>query len=301
MFYHQVFGLRCASDVELPAFLASDSGETDFEVKIVSQLPEFSNAPTVVKPFSSYNDKEFRYQVPDTATYFVREGKQIWICPATEDWSSILLFFYSNAIAAMLFQRNLIPFHVSGVLDGDGVWLLSAPSRTGKSTTALKLKERGYPVFTDDTALVFMENGRCMATPSYPMIRAWRGTLENQESYDEASAFQIRAEVEKFGIHFHEQFQASAKPVKGIIYLQEQGDEITINPIKPSVGMQHLGNNVYRRQWILGMNKQLTQFKLITSIAKNIPFWMACRPKGKKTFGEFSEAIDLQIISQYGK
>lgn len=153
MFYHQVFGLRCASDVELPAFLVCDSSRVDFTVKITSQVLEFNLLPTVVKPFTSYNDREFRYQVPDIATYFVRDGKQIWICPLCEDWSSVLLFFYSNAIAALLFQRNLIPFHVSGVLDEDGVWLLSAPSRTGKSTTALKLKERGYPVFTDDTAL----------------------------------------------------------------------------------------------------------------------------------------------------
>ncbi|WP_209329433.1 hypothetical protein [Lunatimonas salinarum] len=300
MFYHQVFGLRCTSDIELPAFLASDTG-ADFEVKIVTQLPEFESAPTVTKPFSWYNEREFGYKVPDIATYFVRDGKEILICPVSEDWASILLFFYSNAIAALLFQRNLIPFHVSGVLQGDGVWLLSAPSRTGKSTTALKLQERGYPLFTDDTALVFMENGRCMAIPSYPMIRAWRATLENQEAYDKGAAFQIRAEVEKYGIHFHEQFQATAMPVKGIIYLQEQGSEISISSLKPSLGMQHLGNNVYRRQWVMGMNKQLMQFRLITSIAKKVPFWMASRPKGKKTFAEFSEAIDSQIFASYGK
>jgi hypothetical protein len=301
MYYYQVFGLKCASDIELPAFMSCTPGDTDFLVRGVQEVPDFESPPKFIKPLSSFNEREFRYHIEDVATYFVQDGSTIFICPQCEDWSSILLFFYSNAIAAMLYQRGLIPFHVSGVVDRDGVWLLSAPSRTGKSTTALKLQDRGYRVFTDDTALLFVENGACMAVPSYPMIRAWRGTLESQQSYSKESAFQIRAEVDKFGIHFHDHFQDAPQKVKGIIYLKEEGDEIGIKPLKPSEGMQHLGNNIYRRQLVIGMNLQQAQFKLLTAVAKTVPFWMAFRPKSKQTFSEFSEAIDHQIFSSHGK
>ena len=128
-YYYQVFGLTCASEIELPALLTLDNPtKIDFEVKLTDKLPEFEKVPNVVKPFSSFNEREFLYDFPEVAGYFVRNGEEILVKPHCIDWDSILLFFYSNALAAILFQRNLIPFHVSGVLDANGnAWLFPHP------------------------------------------------------------------------------------------------------------------------------------------------------------------------------
>lgn len=299
IYYYRVFGLDCSSEIELPALLSiPTSKKVDFEVKLASDdLPLFEAAPNVVKPFSSYNEREFLYKLPEVAEYYVREGKEIWIKNYCNDWDSILLFFYSNAIAAILFQRNLIPFHVSGVLDSKGnAWLFSAPTRTGKSTTALMLQELGYQLFTDDTCLLSITEEGIFAVSSYPMLRAWKPTLEQQESVSKKDAFQIRAEVEKFGVYFHKNFVAEPALVKSIVFLEMDGEDIVIEPLSPSLGMQALGNNIYRRQWIFGMKKQVIQFNSITSVAKQIPFYRAIRPKIKPSFKDFARSIHEQII-----
>lgn len=302
-YYYRVFGLDCSSEVELPAFLSiPQPDQVDFEVKLTQALPEFDTPPNIVKPFSSFNEKEFLYDFPEVAGYFVRDGKEIWIKPNSIDWDSILLFFYSNALAALLFQRNLVPFHVSGVLDQEGnAWLFSAPSRTGKSTTAIMLQDLGYRLFTDDTCLLSVREEGIFAVPSYPMLRAWKPTLDQQQVHSATDAFQIRAEVEKYGVYFHDHFVTQPSPVKGIFFLEMDGDRILIESQKPALGMQALGNNIYRRQWIYGMKKQLLQFQSITAIAKHVPFFKAIRPKDKPSFKEFAQALHEQILRGNGK
>ncbi|AOZ99136.1 hypothetical protein [Flavobacterium commune] len=301
---YRVFNLCCTSTIPLPSFIVNDVEDTipDFEVVLGNVEPNFKKEPTVTKPFTQFNENEFFYQVPDIAKYFVTDGNKVVIEPLCEDWDSILLFFYSNSIAAILFQKNLIPFHVSGVLDNKGgLWLFAAPSRTGKSTTALKLKEKGYALFTDDTALITIVNNECVAIASYPVLRAWENTMNNQQVYALSEGKQLRAEINKFGIAFHDDFVSSSQKVKGIIFLEMQGDSIQIERMKSAKGMQHLGNNIYRNKWVHGMNKQLLQFKTVSAISQKVPFWVATRPKDKPSFDSFADAIIEQIIEADGK
>ena len=48
------------------------------------------------------------------------------------------------------------------------------------------------------------------------------------------------------------------------------------------------------------MNKQLLQFRTITAIANQLPFFRAIRPKGKASFTNFAQAIHEQIIEADG-
>ncbi|TFV97391.1 hypothetical protein E4S40_01675 [Algoriphagus kandeliae] len=236
-------------------------------------------------------------EIEGVAKYLVRNGKEILIEPTSEDWKSILLFFYSNCLGALLFQRDLIPFHVSGVLDPDGkVWLFAAPSQTGKSTTALKLKEKGFEIFTDDTALIYVREGKCWSIPSYPMIRAWKNTLDKQSVFQPEEATQIRSEIDKYGIFFHEHFQDIPREVKGIIFLEEEGQEIQIRKIGVMEALPLLGNNIYRGYWVEGMKKQIIQFEVLTSIIRYTNFWKAIRPKNQDSFNSFTDEIIDQIL-----
>lgn len=300
---YKVFNLRCSSSIPLPSFVPIDINEkVDFEVILGSVSPDFKKEPKVKKPFTQFNENEFFYQIPDIARYFVSNGNKVVIEPLCDDWDSILLFFYSNCIAAILFQNDLIPFHVSGVIDKKGgLWLFAAPSRTGKSTTALKLKEKGYTYFTDDTALITVEDNQCVAIASYPVLRAWENTMNNQQVYTLSEGKQLRAEINKFGIAFHDDFVSSSQKVKGIIFLEMQGDSIQIERMKPAKGMQYLGNNIYRNTWVHGMNKQLLQFKTVSAISQKVSFWKATRPKNQPSFDSFADAIIEQIIEADGK
>jgi hypothetical protein len=238
--------------------------------------------------------------MPDIARYYVKNGEEIIIEPHGNNRDDILLYFYSNCMAAALIQRDLLPFHVSGIFISDNrVLLFAAPSRTGKSTTSVILQQKGYQPFTDDTAIMMVEDGVCYAYASYPMIRLWENTIRKQNLLDDSSKKLLRSDVElkKYGFMFHEKFVTSKVQVAGIVFLEEKGAEIQIERLTHQSAIETLSHNIYRRQWIPGMKKQLLQFKSLSAIAHVIPAWRAIRPKSKPTFQSFADAIAEQIIA----
>lgn len=303
-FHYIAFGLPIVSDIELPALMANnifDKTLRPLTISLGKVEDALKAAPLEIKPFSSFNDTEFRYELPDIGKYYVGNGVNVVIEPLCDRWDEILLYFYANCLAAALYQRNIIPFHVSGVfVDPAKVLLFAAPSRTGKSTTALMLQEIGYAPFTDDTAILHIINGKCHAQASYPMARLWQNTIDIQTKYDDERKQPIFTELDKFGFSFHDQFYPAPVEVAGIVFLEQKGNIIVVDRLKPIQCMQFLAGNVYRRQWVTGMKKQAVQFEQLTRIAHIAPAWKAIRPKDTDTFESFAKAIEKQVIKGYG-
>jgi hypothetical protein len=296
------YGIPIISSIKLTAFIENtEISATQIITVSEGKVPEnLEKPPLESRPFSVYNETEFLYNVPEVARFYVRDGKEIIIERTNGDWSEVLLFFYSNCLAAALLQRNLLPFHVSGVFVDEGkVLLFAAPSRTGKSTTSVMLQQRGYAPFTDDTAILMIENGKCYAQASYPMMRLWQNTIKEQRVLHETDKLELRSDLEldKYGFMFHKQFVSEKVEVVGIVFLDAESEEMKTEPLKLTTAIQQLGNNVYGKQWLNGMKKQILQFKQLTSIVNIIPSWKAYRPKGQATFNNFAEMIEDQIIS----
>jgi hypothetical protein len=188
---------------------------------------------------------------------------------------------------------------MSGIfISADKVLLFAAPSRTGKSTTALMLHQKGYALFSDDTVLLHVENGRCMATPSYPMIKLWQSTFKHQMVYDESAKNEVNSGFDKFAFMFHQQFSGDRVEVAGVVFLEEAGTEIKVEALNPGKGMKLLGENVYRRQWVRDMEKHQLEFQHLTDISRVLKSWKATRPVGESTFESFADVIEQQIVKQ---
>lgn len=306
IYKYLAYGIPVISSIKLTALIENTEILTTQAITVSEgKVPKnLEKTPLETKPFSVYNETELLYTVPEVARFYVRDGRKIIIERTNGDWSEVLLFFYSNCFIAALFQRNLIPFHVSGVfVDKGKVLLFAAPSRTGKSTTSVMLQQRGYAPFTDDTAILTVENGKCYTQASYPMIRLWQNTIKEQKVFHETEKFGLRSDLEldKYGFMFHEQFVSDKVEVAGIIFLDAEGHEMKIEKLKPSIAIQQLGNNIYHNQWLNGMKKQILQFKQLTSIVNTIPTWQASRPKGQATFESFAGMIEDQIINPINK
>ncbi|WP_168207883.1 hypothetical protein [Spirosoma sp. KCTC 42546] len=252
--------------------------------------------------FSKYNDNEFRHEIPKVARYYITQGEYIIIEPLCNNWNEILLYFYANCLSIALFQRNQLPFHVSGIfVKSDSVLLFAGPSQVGKSTTALMLQQKGYAPFTDDTALLTVENGICFAQASYPMMRLWQSTIDQQTLFQEAEKQSILTNIDKYAFSFHEKFRNEKVKVIGIVFLETIGEEIEIEKLKPSEQMVLLSNNIYRSEWLYGMRKYALQFIQLTEITKLLPAWKATRPKNVLSFGTFADNIIQNIIGEPDK
>lgn len=301
MYNYLFFGQWFVSEIDFPGISTIDPTSFNLLKPIriyYGKTPEkLKNLPTVEKPFSTFNECEFLYRIPEIAHYYIQNGDEICIEPISPNLSEVFIHFYSTALAAVLYQRNLIPFHASGVkINEKQIVLFPAPSRTGKSTTALFLDKSGYPIFTDDTVLLEVIDGKCFATPSYSIIRLWQNTIDENEAIQEADRYELRPGISKFGISIRERFSYDKMELAGLVFLDSNGNKLKIEQLKTKNIFPLLKRNVYRNQWINGMNKQVLQFQLIASISQCVPAFLAQRPKSKPTFEEFAASIEQEII-----
>ena len=298
MTYHYLaFGIPLISEIELPALLPLEK-ELDMEDPVYVRLgnvPAELSTPGIHADTSAFcNASEMIYTITEKIRFYIANGNTIIIEPIADNYTENLIYFYSNALAAMLYQRDLVPFHVSGVFTAPGkVVLFAAPSGTGKSTLAVKLQELGYAPFTDDTAVLFIENGKCYAQASYPMIRLWENTLDKQTllSTHEKQKIYDDGDRDKFGFLFHQQFATEPAEVEQIIFLEKAGSEIQVKPIKNIDAFKALSDNVYRCYWIPALQKSKLQFTLISQILQIVPNKLVTRPLEEPTFDQFPYII----------
>lgn len=304
MFNYLAFGMHIRARFELPGLHPSQASDSSNIVEVeLGKVPKrLINEVLEAKPFTVFNENEFIYNIPETAKYYISNGNRVIIEPLTDNFEEVLFYFYTGVLATVLFQKNILPLHVSGILlKNNTVLLFAGHQRAGKSSTSIMLQNKGYLPFTDDTAVLEVKDGICYAQSSYPIIRALEKTLEKQQVFDQQ---QIKPMIKvgfKYGINFHEKFIEYPVPVSGIVFISEEGEEVSISPMKAAEAIKYLKFNIYRKQWVSGMKKEMLQFKTITSIAQSqIQFFSATRPAEKDSFEIFAQAIEEQIINQIG-
>lgn len=297
MYHYLAYGIPVISEIELPALLPLENApEAQDPVYVkLGTVPVNLLAPGTAADRNAYcNASEMIYTISEKIRFYIANGHTIIIEPITGDYTDNLIYFYSNCLAAMLYQRNLVPFHVSGVFTApDKVVLFAAPSGTGKSTLAVKLQETGYRVFTDDTAVLFIEKDKCYAQASYPMIRLWENSINKQTFLKEVDKQKIYddGDRDKFGFSFHGQFATRPAEVEQIIFLEKEGTDIQVKPIKSVDAFKALADNVYRCHWIPALQKNRLQFELISSILQLTPNALVTRPLEIPTFNQFPAII----------
>jgi hypothetical protein len=117
----------------------------------------------------------YHFEYADGTEFLIDRGgtrvQGTWRGGATlEDTATYLL---GPIVAFVLRLRGLLAVHASAVeMDGAAV-LLVGTSGAGKSTTAAAFALNGWPVLTDDVAVIVPRDDRLEVVPSYPRLRLW--------------------------------------------------------------------------------------------------------------------------------
>lgn len=296
MYYYLAFGIPVISEIELSALLPFEgaaNSENPVYVKI-GTVPDELQGAVKASFFTSCTPNELICNIPKKIKLYIANGNEVIIEPIDPNYVSHIIHFYTTCLTAILYQRDQIPFHVSGVFAAPGkVVLFAAPSGAGKSTLAVKLQELGYAPFTDDTAVLYIENGKCYALASYPMMRLWEKTIFEQTLLNEDEKQKVYADDHrpKYGFSFHRKFAAEPAEVVQIIFLEKEGTEIQVKPIKNAHAFIALSNNVFGAHWVPAMQKSKLQFNLVSQVLNTIPCIQATRPESQDSFYEFPVAI----------
>ena len=98
-------------------------------------------------------DRERAILYAEAGTFAIAEGSQIRVEPADGvPASTISVWLHGWVAAFLLAQRGRFALHASVVDIGGTAVAVAGASRTGKSTTALRLTQRGHTLVTDDVS-----------------------------------------------------------------------------------------------------------------------------------------------------
>jgi energy-coupling factor transporter ATP-binding protein EcfA2 len=301
MYYYWAFGLNIHAEIPFPELYEVAAFDEPDAILSLGKVPltihgelGFRSESIMISP------KEYLLHVKDVASYYVQEGKSIVIEKNEEsDWDSVRLFCLSNAFAALLQQRNLIPLHCSAFLDKDELVLIMGDSGAGKSTTLAGMINRGYQPFSDDVCVSFFKEGsnELFMCSSYPMMKYWGDTFEKVDIRGGIKDRKIRPDMDKFGVYFHERFMTGIKKVKLVVLIEKDAtiEFVSVKKISGIDLFQRLERNAYRGEYLgfAGLKKE--HFKLFTAIANSTKTVLVSRPSNENSIEELLNLISGEM------
>ena len=299
MYYYWAYGLSIESGIEFPELHPLESIEVaDVRLKYGIVPEKIQVEKGYASDTISITSNEYLLRVNQVAAYHVNYGNNI-VIEAVEGApeESIRLFCLSNAFAALLHQRGLIPLHCSAFVDRGELILVMGDSGAGKSTTLAAMMQLGYSVFSDDVCVPVMEKGqkRIEMVSSYPMMKYWGDTFNKIELGK--TDRKIRPEIDKYGIYFHEKFITDALPVKMVVVL-EKDDFVEKAGFKKLAGVdlfQRLERNAYRGEYLGYTGLQKEHFKLFAGLANGTQAFLLKRPSKLESISDIQK-IMIELI-----
>lgn len=281
MFYYWAYGLTLESEMEFPEMLAHKGESIDVRIQLGPVPATLEGEEIITKTCLSLSPSEYLLHLP-ICSYYVKDGQQITIelKPDADD-KSVRLFLLTNAMAAILQQRNKVALHAGAVVTDKGLIIICGDSGAGKSTSISALQQKGYKVFADDVVVLEEDtNGEVIAYASYPTIKLWEDSLEKLGVGELSEEAKLREHVAKYRVHFHEQFIREPLPVTRVFVLKKN-ETLSVPSIKPLTGVQcfvDLYAQLYRTSQINSEEKRNLLFNSISALAQKIPVHLIERP-----------------------
>jgi len=176
MYYYKAFGLNFSSEIQVPGMIeGSVSDRSDVKIFLGKVNPNIIEA---IIEGSNYclNNKNIYLWWDDIGKVEISDGNQITVDPIADlensDETNIIPFLLGPVMALLLHQRGFLVLHGSSIKVNDGAVTFIGYRGLGKSTTAINLYKKGYPLVTDDILAIKFDNDDLpVVYPGYPHAR----------------------------------------------------------------------------------------------------------------------------------
>lgn len=295
MYHYWGFGLHILSEIEFPELLPFEFDRPDVTVRLGKTPQELKGDDVVHQVRVSIRPDEYLLKTFGIANYYACNGNEIIIEPLDGvDEKSVRLFLLSNAFAAILHQRSIIPLHASAIIVNNGVVLICGNSRAGKSTLLRALNLDGFEIFSDDVCVLKTgKSNDVIAYSSYPMLKLW------EDSYDKIGldvpndSLRIRSELPKYANFYHDKFQTEPYAIHGIFILEtvDSFDEISLSKLNKMQAFVEIQRNCYRLFQLQSMNKKGALLPIAAYLAEKKPVYKIVRSVKFNTIAEMVKLI----------
>jgi hypothetical protein len=256
---HLAYGLRIAADAPLPG-LAVQSGTQAIDVRIRLNErsvfpPAIPTSPDKLLYVSSNLDEEdhpalrvallkggkyFGFFYSDGARFAIdRTGREVCVdWPENYTLEDACTYLLGPVLAFVLRLRGVTCLHASAIALDDRAIALFGLAGAGKSTTAAAFAVRGFPVMSDDAAVLADLGDRFLVQPGYPRINLWPDSVRTLFGSEDALP-RITPTWDKMYLELDQngrRFQSSPLPLGAIYILGEREAELIDPVIEEVVG-----------------------------------------------------------------
>ena len=226
--------------------------------------------------------------VRGVGTFAVTEGSRVCLQPQPNADPGVIAAWLQGTVAALLLaQRGRFALHAS-VNEVDGRAVAVAGQRSvGKSTTALRLVQRGHRLIADDVSPVEAE-GPIIVRPYARPVHVAAGTAES-----------LRLDLSQAWRPFtgHPKLALPA-PVRTVVQLAAvvvlragTDDAVTAERVRGARAHWDIATNIYRIELLEPLWRE-ELFELASAISTNVPVWALTRPAGGWTVDEVADAVE---------
>lgn len=289
------YGLLIGSEVELTSFpTASEPGAApDVRIRRGSVAPALEN-PVMSAGYFQTAAREFLLDIPSAARYLACNGNTIVVdaYPGV-DPERVRLFLMGSALGGLLYQRGLLLLHGSALDTPWGAMVFIGAQGEGKSTLAAHLHRRGYPLLSDDVCAVMRdENGIHRVIPAVPLMRLCEDALAHLEGFathTQATTF----DVDKYVVSLRQNLRHAPRALGGIHLLSSHElPEIGVRPLRGFDRMNLLMANLYRAEYLRGMESAGAVMQLAAQVVAETPFAEVRRPRDIERMDEVLDHLE---------
>jgi hypothetical protein len=284
------YGLTVASEIALPDLEPAPGGSLpDVTVRLDSVGPVPGSATTL--PLGLWRDTGLiGLDVPGTASYLVRSGREVLVDPAPgADPLTVRAFLLGTVLGALMTQRGHLVLHGNAFRVGDACAVVVGRSGAGKSTLAAELQRRGHDVLADDVVPV---DGLGNALPGHPRIKLWEDAV-TRLGVDPDDLERVAGPLAKFQLPLARTV-TSPLPVRWI-YVLERHDEpdLTVTPVRGMETFELLHEHTYRNELVHGDAAVTAHLVQCARLAARARISRVARPAATMT----AEATATAILS----
>ena len=267
--YYTAYGLRVASQIELPHFREAPAGEADVTVRY-GAAPAMLPGATTTHGLWAAAPGEFLLNLEGTARYRVSGGREIVVEPLGDDDDLVAVLLAGTVWTALMQQRGLVVLHASAVCADRGALLFLGPSGSGKSTLAAAFAARGYAVVCDDMSAVRIGAHGPVVLPGNPCLRLWADALERL-GRDAGALQRVRPGLEKYLLPVGRLRDEPQAVGAAYILRTTNVPDLQLVPLRPQRALVSLWTCSRRTKFVDAFGARAAHFRDTARIAQDVP------------------------------
>ena len=229
------------------------------------------------------------FRVDGIASFGIERGERVSVEPAPGAPPGRTSEFLTTTVATLVLgQQRRFALHANAVSVGGNGVLFAGHSGAGKSTTSLRLIQRGHTHLTDDLCLLQAAGDELVLDPPERGIRFLPHTAQALQ-LDVTTAVPSASEEDKLVLP---QPAALIGPVRAIVLLERaETDAVEVERLGSTRAIELLSEHAYRRP-IIQMLWPRELFEWTADIVERMPVYLLRRPESSWTIDEVADAIE---------